>query len=218
MTHKSLYIFDLDETLVTHDASKLTIWIRDKQSKEITGSLDYDWFLSNGFPKLHPNEEFDFNEFSSSRQFEMHSKPIEPVIAIANYFAKQPNHTVVIVTARTDLDDQAMFASTMLKHGIDINKIHVHRAGNGQKQGYNHAKRKKELVRDMMLENGYKLIAMYDDTLENLEEFLDLRHEFPFAHFKAHQVDHKSHKLFWAIYPEEIRSAYNVCNTELLHE
>ena len=93
---------------------------------------------------------------------------------------------MVIVTARGDLDDKDLFLDTFKQHGLDMNKVHVYRAGN-IKNG-NSADKKKIVIRNLLESGNYTEVRLFDDHQENLAEFLKLSEEFPGVIFKAFPV------------------------------
>jgi hypothetical protein len=90
-------------------------------------------------------------------------------------------------TARTDFDNKNKFLGTFKRHGIPIEHIHVHRAGN-EKGATSPGEAKNMVLRRHLDQHPYKRVAMYDDSHSNLHHFLKLRHEYPNTEFHAYHV------------------------------
>jgi len=173
-----LVIFDIDDTLV-HTQTKVHV-IRDGQVVKSLNSHEFTHY------KLNPGEEFDFGDFRDARSFFEHSKPIIPMI---NQL-KQDIHTgnkVVMVTARADFNDKELFLDTFRKYGVNMNKVHVYRAGNmtGKIQT---EEKKKIIIRNLLNQGHYTKAIMYDDAIPNLHSFIELKKEYPNTKFYAWHV------------------------------
>ena len=95
---------------------------------------------------------------------------------------------VVMVTARADFDDRELFLDTFRKYGVDMNKVHVYRAGNmaGKMQT---EEKKKIIIRELLNSGRYTKAIMYDDAVPNLDAFLSLHKEYPHTKFYAWHVN-----------------------------
>lgn len=180
----TFHAFDIDETLFAHDHDKVKIHVRDKKTGNLVKSLTNQEYNSH---KLHPDHEYDYSEFRSSKVFEKSAKPIRSMIAKMKAIHKR-NANVEMVTARADLDDKNHFAKHMAKYGIDIGKIHVRRSGN--LGGSSAPKNKAAMISHLIKTNGYKKVHLYDDSMDNLEHFKALKAEHPDVEFHAHHVQH----------------------------
>jgi hypothetical protein len=105
---------------------------------------------------------------------------------LKNIYRRNPH--VEILTARADMDDKDKFGHHLKKHGIDINKIHVRRAGNLDKG--TPAERKKNIVSNLIKNHGYDEVHLYDDSHDNLTHFLSLKQHHPETKLVAHHVKH----------------------------
>lgn len=181
-TGKTGVMFDMDETLVSHDHDKLKVHVNDENGRRIA-SLTNQQYNSH---KLKPGHTYDYSEFKSASTFKKSSKPIGKMIAKMRAIRKNTPH-VHIVTARTDMDDKHAFGHHMAAHGIDINQVHVHRAGN-IKAPTDVAK--KQIISGLIKKHGYKHVHLYDDHPGNLETFKSLKADHPDVTFHAHHVDH----------------------------
>ena len=174
---KKLVIFDIDDTLV-HTQTKVHV-IRDGQVIKSLNSHDFTHY------KLQPGEEFDFGDFRNAREFFEKSKPIIPMM---NQLKRDINtgNTVVMVTARADFDDKELFLDTFRKYGVDMNKVHVYRAGNIK--GGTTEQRKKLIIKTLLDKDNYSKAIMYDDAKPNLHTFMELKKDHPRTRFYAWHV------------------------------
>lgn len=180
---KTLHSFDMDETLFAHDPDKLRIHVHDKEGNRVASLTNQEF---NGY-KLPPGHSYDFSDFRSSDIFGQSAKPIPKMIAKLRAIHKN-NKNVEILTARSDMDDKEEFGSHLAKHGIDINQIHVRRAGNLGKG--TPPENKKKIISQLIKKHGYTKVHLYDDSKENLQSFLELKKEHPDVEFIAHHVQH----------------------------
>lgn len=181
---KTLHAFDIDETLFSHDHKHLKIKVRHKSTGKVIKSLTNQEYNTH---KLHPDHEYDYEDFKSSKVFEKSAKPIRAVIAKMKSIHKR-NKNVEMVTARQDFDDKEHFSKHLAKYGIDTGKIHVRRAGNLQVGGA--AENKAAMISHLISKHGYKKVHLYDDSKENLEHFKALKAKHPEVEFHAHHVNH----------------------------
>jgi hypothetical protein len=135
--------------------------------------------------KLKPGESFDFGDFSNAKEFFDNSKPNIPMM---NQLKRDINtgNKVVMVTARSDFDDKELFLDTFRKFGVDIDKVHVYRAGNS-KQGTTED-RKKQIIKTLLDKDDYSKAIMYDDAKPNLHTFIELKKDHPKTRFYAWHV------------------------------
>lgn len=178
----TLTIFDIDDTLFKTDAS---VHVKNKNGeKRKLSTQEYNKHtLSN-------DESYDFSEFKDAKRFNATSVPIENIwktaLTTLDNIEKQPGSRVVIVTARPDLDDKDLFLDTFRKHGLDMDKIHVYRAGNIMHG--NSGDKKKIVIRNLLHSGQYTEVRLFDDHEDNLAAFLELSIEFPGVVFKAFPV------------------------------
>ena len=96
---------------------------------------------------------------------------------------KHPNNRVIIVTARPNLDDRDTFLKTFKKYGLDIDKIRVERAG---KISASNAPQSKAIIINAYLQTGhFNKVRLFDDSINNLKEFLKLEKHYPDIKFTA---------------------------------
>jgi hypothetical protein len=178
----ALTIFDIDDTLFRTDAN---VYLKDNSgNKRKLSSKEFNKHT------LQDGEQYDFDEFKDAKRFNKTSKPIQNIWKTAQNtlenIGKRPGSRVVIVTARGDLDDKDLFLDTFRQHGLDMDKVHVYRAGN-IKHGSS-ADKKKIVIRNLLESSDFTEVRLFDDYEENLEEFLKLSEEFPDIVFKAFPV------------------------------
>ena len=180
----SLTIFDIDDTLF-HTTAEVIVKKDGKVSKRLSNQEYNRYTLRNG-------EEFDFSEFRSAKKFFEESRPIRKMMAKASAIiknsTKNPLSKVIAVTARADFDDKEKFLSTFRKHGIDIDKVRVERAGN-MPGGYDVVVKKVIIIRSYLKTGKYTTARLFDDALMNVRGFLDLQDEFPDVKFEGYFVN-----------------------------
>ena len=182
---KILHVFDMDETLFHYPDPKTEAKIHVVNSAgHRVKSLTNVQFNNH---KLEPNHHYDFSEFRSSDVFAKSAHPIRKMIKRLKNIQRRNPH-VEILTARADMDDKEKFGHHLKKHGIDIDKVHVRRAGNLDKG--TPAERKRNIVSNLIHKHGYHEVHLYDDSKENLTHFLSLKHHHPDVKLVAHHVQH----------------------------
>ena len=169
---KGLTIFDIDDTLFVSKARVLVINTNTGKTKALT-PMEFNSY------KLRNNEEYDYGEFRSAEIFYRTATPIGRMVdkakaIIRNATAK--GSKVIIVTARSDMDDKNLFIKTFEAHGIPMKNVYVERAGN---MSGSSAENKKVIFRKYLKTGEYSRIRLFDDHKENLKALLDLKKEFP---------------------------------------
>lgn len=175
---KILVIFDIDDTLV-HTQTEVNV-IKDGQVIKSLNSHEFTHY------KLGDGESFDFENFRNAREFFDNHRPIIPMMNQLRRDIARGNK-VVMVTARADFDDKELFLDTFRKYKIDIDKVHVYRAGN-LKDGSTE-ERKKKIIKMLLDKGEYTKAIMYDDAKPNLDLFISLKREHPQTMFYAWHVD-----------------------------
>lgn len=177
----ALTVFDIDETLF-HTAAKIMV-VKDGEVVKELDNKEFNTYL------LEPGESFDFSQFTDAQFFHDTSVPIETMWKRAKItldgIGKRPGSRVIIVTARSDFDDKELFLNTFRKHGLDIDKIHVHRAGNLNLPS---AAGKKKIIGQYLATGKFDMVRLFDDAESNLRSFLSLRDDYPKIKFKAYMV------------------------------
>jgi hypothetical protein len=177
----TLTVFDIDETLF-HTTAQIRV-IKDGSVVKTLSNQEFNTY------SLNPGESFDFKEFSDADKFYKESKPIAAMLhkakAILSSIKLNPDNRVIIVTARADFDNKERFLDTFRKHGFDIDRVRVERAGN-IRDIQNSAVKKYVIIRNYLLTKQYTRVRLFDDCMENLNVFLRLRREFPGVIFEAY--------------------------------
>ena len=179
-----LHVFDIDDTLFHTTAEVKVKNAKGRTVRRLTNS-EFNTY------KLKPGQKFDYSEFKNAEKFKRESKPISPMIkrmnTIQNKANKGANHKVIINTARADFDDKHKFLSTFKDHGVDIDKIHVHRVGNipGDELP---ADKKVKVVKQYIDKHDHKKVIMYDDSKSNLRALINMKKEYPDVKFIAFHV------------------------------
>lgn len=177
-----LTIFDMDDTLVTSDAKILVVDCNGNVVDRLHSTAYHEY-------QLQPGQEFSFSEFTSSMVFRNTSQPIERMVnracEILQHIAHRPKSQVIILTARSNFDDNDMFFQSLAAHGIDTNKIQVEFAGNLTCP----APEAKALITARYLNSGdFDRVRLIDDHVDNLRVFLALRSQYPAVKFSAYLV------------------------------
>jgi len=175
-----LTIFDIDDTLF-HTTAQIKVIKDGKVVKTLTNQEFNNY-------QLQPEEEFDFGEFRNAEKFAKESEPIKPMInTLKRILDRAVNTKVIMLTARADFDDKETFLNTFEKYGIDMSRIHVHRAGNlpGDEPP---AYKKAIWVRKYLNTGKYNRVNLIDDSMSNLKVFKSLQSEYPQVDFDAYFV------------------------------
>jgi hypothetical protein len=176
-----LTIFDIDETLM-----RTTAKIKVVKDGKVIRSLTNQEF--NNY-KLQPGEQFDFGEFRNAEKFRKESEPIGPMIAKLKAILRNAgNSKVIMLTARADFDDKETFLDTFRDLGIDMSRVHVHRAGNLPGSP---AESKAVWIRKYLDTGKYSRVRLYDDSMGNIRMFNALAKEYPNVKFFPYLVTHE---------------------------
>ena len=179
----TLFVFDIDDTMF-HTTAKVKV----VKNGKIVKTLDTSEFNTY---TLGPDEHYDFSEFHDAKKFHDESVPIEKMLEtvkkIHALVRKDPNSRVIINTARADFDDKVTFLNTFRKYGINIDGIHVERAGNipGKEAP---ASKKVSILKRYIDLLKFKKVVMYDDSKSNLKALLSMKNEFPDVRFVAYHA------------------------------
>ena len=168
---KSLYVFDRDDTLfqttarakVTNDEGKVK-YLNSRELKNFT---------------IKDDENISFKEFKDSKKFVTESQPIKPMIKTAQDCIKKTadGSKTILLTARSDLDCKELFLEYLNSSGLDVTRIYVERAGN--LMGLKTAEAKKFIISKYLESYKYQAVFLFDDSKENIDSFLRLKHFYP---------------------------------------
>ena len=176
--NKDLIIFDIDDTLL-HTTAKIKVIDADGNFVRELTNQEFNNY------ELQPGEQFDFGEFRNAEKFRQESKPIVPMIRkLKTILAHAGNTKVIMLTARADFDDKEKFLQTFQDLGIEMSRVHVHRAGNlpgNEPPAY----KKAVWVRRYLDTKQYGHVRLYDDSMSNLRVFKELKKEYPQVDFRA---------------------------------
>ena len=176
----SLTIFDIDDTLF-HTTAQIAVKKDGKVIKKLTNQEFNDYVLKSG-------ETFDYKEFYDASKFYKESKPVAKMmakaIAILRNSVRNPKSKVIIVTARANFDNRDKFLATFKKHGFDIDKVRVERAGNIKDIEVG-AIKKAVIINNYLKTGQFGRVRFFDDAMSNLKEFLRLKSSFPKIDFEA---------------------------------
>lgn len=137
--------------------------------------------------KLEDGESFDYREFRCGKSFAATAKPVENAFKIAKKIFQNLSHQDhVIVTARSELHYLDDFMSVFHKHTFKIDLDDIHFAGDREiADNCTPQEAKKRVFRDLINSAPYKVVRTFDDSMKNINVFLELREEFPDISFEA---------------------------------
>lgn len=174
-----LTIFDIDDTLF-----KTTARVVVRKGEKLVKRLETGTYSKY---RLKPGEAFDFSEMRDSEKFNKESRPIKRMMAKAKIILRNalatPKSKVIIVTARQDMNNKNVFLDTFRKHGFDIDKVRVERAG--KIKDVSTPKAKAIIIHNYLKTGQYSRVRLFDDSLPNLKEFLNLQRLFKDIKFEA---------------------------------
>ena len=170
-----LVIFDIDDTLV-NTTTKVGVR-RDGRLVKQLNSHDFTHY------ELQPGEEFDFGGFRDAREFFTQARPIPGMMKQLKRDIESGNK-VIMLTARSDFNDRDVFLDTFRQYGIDMDRIHVYRAGNLVTKAATEEK-KKIILKHLLGKHAYEKVIMYDDSVPNLNAFLSLKQDFPYTECRS---------------------------------
>jgi len=179
ISNGKLVIFDIDDTLVNTD-TRVGV-VRDGKVIKQLNSHDFTHY------KLGPGESFDFGEFQDAREFFTKARPIPGMINQLKQDIATGNR-VIMLTARSDFNDRDVFLDTFRRFGIDMDRVHVYRAGNLTIKAATEEK-KKIILKHLLGKEHFDKLIMYDDSVPNLNAFLSLKQDYPYSRFYAWHVD-----------------------------
>ena len=173
---KSLYVFDIDDTLFRTSARARIVSTKG-QVKYLSSEELKDYELS-------ADEKICFAEFRDAKKFAEESQPIESMIKIAQDCIKKTaeGSKTILLTARADLDCKTRFLEYLNSSGLDTNNIYIERAGNLPNLKTSEAK--KLIISNYLKSDQYKKAYLFDDSLENILSFAELKSWF--ADIKFH--------------------------------
>lgn len=165
--------FDIDDTGVGHDPEKgAKVRVKDSVGNHIK-TLSTSEYNSH---KLEPGHSYDYSEFASSKKFAESAHPIHKMVRHAQRLLDAGHH-VHFITARADMDQPHIMLGALKQMGYDMDKIHLHRAGNEGKNPthVNKARTLDRVVRRLQSQgHDIRQVTGYDDHLPNVTDIHDV--------------------------------------------
>jgi hypothetical protein len=149
---KTLYAFDLDDTLITSNSQVI---IKNKNTGEITKLTPAQY--ATYVPK--EEDELDFQEFAQLINPQAISKNFQDFAQILKVVSGKSNATAIILTARQP-EVQTDVNAFLDQYNLD--NIQIHAVGSSDPQA------KAKVVQDY-IDNGYNKIRFYDDAIKNVK-------------------------------------------------
>lgn len=198
-----LHWFDMDDTLVKHDPEKgAKIRVKDADGNHVK-TLSTSEYNSH---KLEPGHSYDYSEFASSHKFAESASPIHKMIRHAQRLVEAGHH-VHIITARADMEHPHILLSALKQMGLDMDKVHLHRAGNEGKNPthVNKARVLNRVIRRLQSQgHNIRRVVGYDDHPANVTSIHDvpanpagqtLKQIHPDVDFRGIQVSHRGQQV-----------------------
>ena len=86
------------------------------------------------------------------------------------------------------MDDRDVFLGVFRKHGIDVDKIHIHRVGSDAPKADPAHVKKAAVVRRYLDSGLFTTVQMFDDSTNNITKFMSLQAKYPGIHFTGYLV------------------------------
>jgi len=180
---RALHVYDIDDTLV-HPTAKIKV---KNEKGEVVKTLDTHEYAKSSRTSLPKGHSYDFGEFRSAEKFSKESKPIKSMISHVRLTSASKGNKVIFNTPRENLDDKKRFVGAFKQHGVNMDKVHIVRAGNIRTKESGPQK-KARITSGYINKHRPKEVHMYDDDTGNLDHFLKLREKHPTVKFYAHHV------------------------------
>lgn len=177
---KGLHVFDVDGVAFHPNAH---VHVNDEHGKRVE-SLDHHAFNTH---KLKDGHSYDFSEFRDADTFAK-GKPIHPILRKIKAIQKNGGK-VAFNTARSDFNDKDKVLDKFSRHGVNMDKAHLHRAGNNTDK-ISTAEKKNVVLRKMITKHQPSHIHFYDDDKANLDAFNKEAANHPGITFHAWHVQH----------------------------
>ena len=168
---KTLYAFDLDDTLVV---SKSRILVRNDKTKKTFKLTPAEFSVY----EPSPDDNFDFSEFSSMKGAEVIKKNFDTFSRILKTTSTQSESKTIILTARPP-EITSDLNTFLKKKGLPNLTI--------QAVGDSNPKAKADVIQKY-IDQGFNKIFFYDDSKKNVMAVLDLKKTNPNVAIKAKLV------------------------------
>lgn len=167
----ALFVFDVDDTILNTSA-KIVIRKASGIERELS-SLEYGKYT------IEEGDEIDLSQFADSYKFVKESRPISKTLSILKSVQDQihdkmfeDGSRLILLTARNDFDSKHMVLEFVHSLGIDIDLVHIERAG---RRGTGPtAKNKREILSEYLDRNHFSSVIAFDDSISNLEAIASL--------------------------------------------
>lgn len=182
---KSLTAIDIDDTLFRTSAQ---FRIVDSNTGELIERVEP---AKLNFREMRPNEKLCYLEFADAQKFAQESFAIDWMLTRAKLLFKtirgMPGSEMILLTARSDLNDKDLFLDTFRRHSFPVDGTYVERAGNiGTGPP---SENKKAVLQRYIQTRDFECYRLFDDSRSNLKAFLSLKDENPDLLFYAYWVD-----------------------------
>lgn len=176
--NKGLHVFDVDGVAFHPNAH---VHVNDEHGRRVA-SLNHHEFNTH---KLQQGHSYDFSEFRDADTFEK-GQPIHPILRKIKAIQKNGGQ-VAFNTARADFNDKDKVLDKFRQHGVNMDKAHLHRAGNNSDK-LSTAEKKNVELRKMITKHQPSHIHFYDDDTANLDAFNKEAANHPIIKFHAWHV------------------------------
>lgn len=164
---------DIDDTSVHHDPNKgAKVRVKDSAGNHVK-TLSTSEYNSH---KLEPGQSYDYGEFASSDKFAESAHPIHKMVRHVQRLLDAGHH-VHFITARADMDKPHVMLGALKQMGYDMDRIHLHRAGNEGKNPthVNKARTLDRAIRRLQAQgHDIKRVVGYDDHIPNVTDIYDV--------------------------------------------
>lgn len=167
----ALFVFDVDDTILNTSAK--IIIKKPSGLEQAMSSAEYGKYT------IEDGDEIDLSQFSDSYKFVKESKPISKMLSLLRSVQNEVQNKMyedgsrlILLTARNDFDSKHMVLEFMHSLGIDIDLVHIERAG---RRGFGPTSRNKhEVLSEYLDRNHFSSLVAFDDSLSNLEAIASL--------------------------------------------
>ncbi|MBQ69609.1 hypothetical protein CL689_06080 [Candidatus Saccharibacteria bacterium] len=167
----ALFVFDVDDTILNTSA-KIII-------KKVTGQTNALTSAEYGKYTIEEGDQIDLSQFSDSYKFVKESKPISKMLSLLKSVQRkvqdkmfEDGSRLILLTARNDFDSKHMVLEFVHSLGIDIDLVHIERAG---RRGVGSTgKNKHQVLSEYLERNNFASVVAFDDSVSNLEAIASL--------------------------------------------
>lgn len=192
--NNKIHLFDLDDTLITTEAK---IVVKDEMANVVDKLSSFEWTTYH----KKSGQSYDFSDLYNVKHI-CNAKVVNRTREIINEIKKNPQNRIGILTARGNKKMLfPLIRKFMLTNfGINIKRkfffavSDVHFVKNKEKRIIGFAKmsaaeKKSIIVKDEIIDKGFKDINFYDDSQENINSFNKLSSGFDNIKFSSFLID-----------------------------